>query len=498
MEDVDIDLIDFSENSDDVNKSPSNPATDIPQTPSSYAVLPCLKGLLYMEKSGHVCRGFWAMSDSALEVSGQTSEFEFRLVDSVPENYSEPISGKYTGWFMLQQPPPRQKIKIEDKEINIKFTSLGFESPDYRIQGEGYNKFGRFTVNGTLSGGNVLCMYRSYLPKPSPSSAKPRKSSANRSTPTAGFNKTSDGKSSKVIGPNASYLSDLGGDTQQPVLNSSRNRRPSAISTNYSVTGDSDNKSNVNIISNDKSNNNSQQPAAPLSSKSQQQASKQSISNSEAVSRTHRLSQHMLKCADILKDLTRQPQAIWFNEPVDYVKLNIPDYPTIIKEPMDFKTIRTNLERSLYDSPESFAEHVRLTFRNAITYNQLRDNPVHIAAREMSNRFEEKYRIMISQMGTSDYISNGQNASSGRYEGGDGSSGTTPKRSKKSNLSNNAKRVSNGPRILETGPPPPAIDGNMHALLEMQKKMQEMQNEILQLRTAVKHTEIKQYLEPKR
>ena len=97
------------------------------------------------------------------------------------------------------------------------------------------------------------------------------------------------------------------------------------------------------------------------------------------------------------------PQAIWFSEPVDPIKMNVPDYPTLIKQPMDFGTVRMNLDKGVYDSPEALADHIRLTFRNAITYNQLRDNPVHIAAREMAGRFEEKYRMMLTQLSSGSY-----------------------------------------------------------------------------------------------
>ena len=48
---------------------------------------------------------------------------------------------------------------------------------------------------------------------------------------------------------------------------------------------------------------------------------------------------------------------------------------------MDFRTIKTNLDSGMYASADAFANHMRLVFQNAMTYNQLKDNPVHIAAR---------------------------------------------------------------------------------------------------------------------
>jgi bromodomain-containing protein 3 len=50
-------------------------------------------------------------------------------------------------------------------------------------------------------------------------------------------------------------------------------------------------------------------------------------------------------------------KAVWkhqfgwpFHQPVDAVKLNIPDYHKIIKHPMDFGTIKKRLENNYYYS----------------------------------------------------------------------------------------------------------------------------------------------------
>lgn len=57
-----------------------------------------------------------------------------------------------------------------------------------------------------------------------------------------------------------------------------------------------------------------------------------------------------------------------FLEPVDPVVLQIPDYFTIIKRPMDFGTISKRLEKDYYTLMEWIAD-VRLVFQNALTYN---------------------------------------------------------------------------------------------------------------------------------
>ena len=59
-----------------------------------------------------------------------------------------------------------------------------------------------------------------------------------------------------------------------------------------------------------------------------------------------------------------------FLTPVDPVKLNIPDYFDIIKQPMDLGTIKRMLATNEIKSREEFVDKVRLVFDNAILYNK--------------------------------------------------------------------------------------------------------------------------------
>ena len=59
---------------------------------------------------------------------------------------------------------------------------------------------------------------------------------------------------------------------------------------------------------------------------------------------------------------------------MDYVALGIPDYPDIVKNPMDFGTILTNIENRVIQTREDFAANVRLVFSNAFLYNKPTDD----------------------------------------------------------------------------------------------------------------------------
>ncbi|XLT38295.1 hypothetical protein HN873_069587 [Arachis hypogaea] len=102
-------------------------------------------------------------------------------------------------------------------------------------------------------------------------------------------------------------------------------------------------------------------------------------------------------CSTVLKSLTSHRYSWVFSKPVDPVALNIPDYFTIISEPMDLGTIKSKLEKNIYSSIEEFATDVRLTFSNAMTYNPP-NNDVHLMAKELSKVFEKKWKDLDKKL----------------------------------------------------------------------------------------------------
>ena len=71
----------------------------------------------------------------------------------------------------------------------------------------------------------------------------------------------------------------------------------------------------------------------------------------------------------IINHLWKQNGAIIFHEPVDPIVYNIPDYPEVIKTPMDFGTIKSKLAKNSYKNPKDFLSDVELVFNNCIIYN---------------------------------------------------------------------------------------------------------------------------------
>lgn len=99
------------------------------------------------------------------------------------------------------------------------------------------------------------------------------------------------------------------------------------------------------------------------------------------------------QCSAILNKLITHPAGWVFNQPVDPVKLNIPDYFSIISHPMDLGTIKSKLETKSYSDTEEFAADVSLTFSNAMRYNPPH-NDVHSMAKELFSIFCSRWKSL--------------------------------------------------------------------------------------------------------
>ncbi len=424
--------------------------------------LPSLRGRQLEDNTTRVFRGLWAMSDYAHTLSGQTSEWEYRLVDPSEGAEGYPVTGKYVGWFNLKHPAPRPgHVRIDERDIYLSFSNDG--AGGYKVSGEGQNKFGKFTVHGTLSQDGDLQLYKAYKLKPKPVGNTPKFAR----TPSNGLTPSSDltPREARVRKPSAVLSAAL--ETTE-VLTAPKSARRVSESTTVSAP--------VPVV-----------PVQATTPKVALAAAPPVRDSGRAV----RLPLTLQKCADLLKELQRHIHGAYFREPVDYVKLCIPDYPDIIKEPMDFHTIQCNLEKSLYFTHEAFAEHVRLVFKNAIAYNQRRDHPVNIAARELSTRFEERYRILLSQL-NNEFETDIKAFTVGTER-------PVAKKSKsvgyRHSMGSSVRAATAGPREAIV---PPALDAGMQALIEMQRTMKSMQEEILQLRTQLRQNDIKSSIEVQR
>ncbi|KAL1326309.1 hypothetical protein HN51_036387 [Arachis hypogaea] len=106
-------------------------------------------------------------------------------------------------------------------------------------------------------------------------------------------------------------------------------------------------------------------------------------------------SKFLKSCSSLLGKLMKHKHGWVFNSPVDVEGLGLHDYFSIITHPMDLGTVKSRLSKNWYKSPKEFAEDVRLTLRNAMTYNP-KGQDVHVMAEQLSKIFEDRWAIIES------------------------------------------------------------------------------------------------------
>ena len=110
----------------------------------------------------------------------------------------------------------------------------------------------------------------------------------------------------------------------------------------------------------------------------------------------------------IIRSLKKMKDAVPFLLPVDPIALNIPQYSTIIINPMDLSTVEKKLgggkieagQYQRYANVEEFVADVKLVVQNCVTFNGL-DHPVT----QMVKRMEEAFDKQMKNMPTADDVS---------------------------------------------------------------------------------------------
>jgi hypothetical protein len=109
----------------------------------------------------------------------------------------------------------------------------------------------------------------------------------------------------------------------------------------------------------------------------------------ERASRKNELWNEVVKIVEKIRKNTKSEP---FRQPVDPIKLKIPDYLNVISKPMDLGTVLKKLRSKPlgYTQPQEVAEDVRQIWTNCRTYNGL-NHPVSQAANTCSEAFEKSW-----------------------------------------------------------------------------------------------------------
>ncbi|XP_037355286.1 bromodomain testis-specific protein isoform X2 [Talpa occidentalis] len=105
----------------------------------------------------------------------------------------------------------------------------------------------------------------------------------------------------------------------------------------------------------------------------------------------------------VLKALWKHSFSWPFQQPVDAVKLKLPDYYTIIKNPMDLNTIKKRLEHKYYMKASECIEDFNMMFSNCYLYNKPGDDIVL-----MAQALEKLFRQKLSQMPQEEQVVGGK------------------------------------------------------------------------------------------
>lgn len=359
---------------DDVNGSKDDEVPPPLNPPVQFTAVS--RGILKIENDGtHTCSGSWAMSNEHFQ-QGLTSKYHFgiaahdaiedaksmldRMKESgqdkdddrriknlggggAPEslaNSAFPIDSTHCkGSFKMRKGTTRTTT-IVDQQIVLKYVKNSGGS--YNVYGKGQNEMGLFDLVGTLilqgKANGLMQLYRLYPQAPIPAPVVKSKSKSS----------FQGGLTEKATPANSGPA---------PAMNAPERFIPS------------------------------------MSGLQRRESSRMSRlpSRLEEDDPQAQMDRCMDRCRQIIKELQDADIQKIFGAPVDPIALGIPTYFDVIKDPMDLGTIQTKMDNNEIDSPDEFARLVRLTFQNAINFNSLPDNIVHVTARGLLVLFNKKF-----------------------------------------------------------------------------------------------------------
>lgn len=132
----------------------------------------------------------------------------------------------------------------------------------------------------------------------------------------------------------------------------------------------------------------------PAFKKLQQEASRREAAAAK------RMQELMRQFGTILRQITQHKWAWPFMQPVDVEGLGLHDYYEIIDSPMDFSTIKNQMEATDgagYKHIREICADVRLVFKNAMKYND-ETSDVHLMAKTLLEKFEEKWLQLLPKV----------------------------------------------------------------------------------------------------
>lgn len=165
----------------------------------------------------------------------------------------------------------------------------------------------------------------------------------------------------------------------------------------------------------------------------------------------------------VMKAVWRHQFAWPFYQPVDAVKLNIPDYHKIIKVPMDLGTVKKRLENYYYYSSSECIQDCNTMFTNCYEYNKDGEDVVL-----MAQTLEKLFLNKIAEMPKEEYelpIPVSKNAGKGKGKKGKGRVNSVDSSSGKESTGNSVSTVHapKSPLSTSSSPLSPTVNSSSAA-----------------------------------
>ncbi|CAD6587263.1 MAG: hypothetical protein ASARMPRED_003046 [Alectoria sarmentosa] len=93
-------------------------------------------------------------------------------------------------------------------------------------------------------------------------------------------------------------------------------------------------------------------------------------------------------CMRTIQNVKRIQSSTAFRQPVDYVAMNIPNYPNVIAKPMDLRTLEENLKENKYPTVDAFTADFNQIVQNCETFNG-RESTFTKSAYDMKASFDK-------------------------------------------------------------------------------------------------------------
>ena len=88
-----------------------------------------------------------------------------------------------------------------------------------------------------------------------------------------------------------------------------------------------------------------------------------------------------IKCSKLLETIEADPNCEPFLLPVEWEALKLFDYPKVVTRPMDFSTLKKNLNDAKFSTYEEFLADLQLIWDNCKLYNMIGSDIYKLAER---------------------------------------------------------------------------------------------------------------------